>query len=177
MSSSIKINALGQIEAAKALSALLIFSLSIFLPYFIHLQWLTGPIVNALLILCLVLVGVRSALILCLVPSLVALGSGLIPSVLAPMVPFVMVSNAILVVAMDYFLSRSQAGSAYWKGLATGAGLKFLFLFLNISLVSGLLIKQELAAKVAQMLSWPQLFTALTGGMMAFVLLKFLKKI
>ncbi|MCD4762172.1 iron hydrogenase, partial [bacterium] len=61
------------------------------LPMFIHLQWLTGPLVNAILILALFLIGIRSALVLCMIPSLMALASGLLPAVLAPVVPFIMI--------------------------------------------------------------------------------------
>lgn len=148
------------------------------LPFYIHLQWLTGPIVNAILILVLFLVGVRSALVLCLIPSLMALSGGLLPAVLAPVVPFVMISNTILVLSIDWFytnLKDDQKG--YWLGLFVGASLKFLFLFLSVNYIGKLLIKQELVAKVAQMMSWPQMATAVVGGMIAWIILKWLKRV
>jgi len=55
--------------------------------------------------------------------------------------------------------------------------LKFLFLFFNTTLIVKLLMKQELAIKVAQMMSWPQFFTAAIGGMLAFMALKWLKRV
>lgn len=146
-----------------------------FLPFFIHLQWVTGPIVNAILILALILVGIRSALIIALIPSVIALSSGLLPAVLAPVVPFIMLSNVILVASVDQFYERMKDPKiGYWLGVGVGAVLKFLFLFLSVDLISNLLLKQELATKVAQMMSWSQLATALAGGVLAWVFLKFL---
>ncbi|NCO79759.1 iron hydrogenase [Candidatus Falkowbacteria bacterium CG_4_9_14_3_um_filter_38_19] len=152
--------------------------LAIGLPFFIHLQWLTGPIVNALLILILFLVGIRSALVICLVPSLMALAGGLLPAVLAPAVPFIMIGNVIFVLLIDWIYNRNKnVNQSYWLGVVVGATAKFIFLFLSVSLISKLLIKQELAVKVAQMMSWPQLATAICGGLIAWVILKWVKRI
>jgi len=147
------------------------------LPFFIHLQWLTGPIINAILILVLFLVGVRSALVVALIPSLMALSGGLLPAVLAPVVPFIMISNAIFVLSIDRIYDWSKnMNRGYWLGVIAGASLKFIFLYFSVSLISRLLIKQELAVKVAQMMSWPQLATAILGGVIAFAVLKWLKR-
>ena len=147
-------------------------------PFFIHLQWLTGPLVNAILIITLFLVGIRSALVLCLVPSLMALAGGLLPAVLAPIVPFIMISNVILVLSIEFIYSSvKDTVKSFWSGVITGALLKFLFLFFSVSIISRLLIKSELAVKVAQMMSWPQFFTAFTGGMIAYIVLKSLKRL
>lgn len=148
------------------------------LPFFIHLQWLTGPIVNAILILTLFLVGIRSALVLCMIPSLMALSGGLLPAIMAPVVPFIMIGNAILVLAIDWFYTNIKSNSkGFTIGVVVGAALKFIFLFFSVSIISDLLLKQELAIKVAQMMSWPQFATAISGGMLAWVALKWLKRV
>jgi len=150
------------------------------LPFYFHVQWITGPVINAIFILTLFLVGVRSALVICLVPSLMALSGGLLPAVLAPVAPFIMIGNVILVLTIDY-ASRHQITSNnaknYLIGVAVGAGLKFVFLYFSIDFIARLLIKQELAVKVAQMMSWPQFYTAVIGGMIAWAFLKWLKRI
>ena len=148
------------------------------LPFFIHLQWITGPIVNAILIITLFLIGIRSALILCMVPSMIALAGGLLPTILAPVIPFIMIGNAILVLAIDWFyINIKDSRKGFAIGVVVGAALKFIFLFFSVSIISDLLIKQELAVKVAQMMSWTQFATAITGGMLAWVALKWLKRI
>jgi len=148
------------------------------MPFYIHLQWLTGPLVNAILILVLFLVGIRSALVLCLIPSLMALSGGLLPAVLAPVVPFIMISNTIFVLTIDWLYSNNKDDKkGYWYGLFFGSALKFAFLYLSVSYIGRLLLKQELTVKVAEMMSWPQFATAIAGGVIAWVILKWLKRI
>lgn len=172
-----KTNVLSRVNTAKMIQFLALAGTATFLPFFIHLQWFTGPIVNAILIASLFLVGIRSALVLCMVPSLMALAGGLLPAVLAPVVPFVMISNAILVLVVDWLYNNfKDERKGYFLGLGMGALAKFLFLFFSVNIISGLLIKQELAVKVAQMMSWPQLATALAGGLLAWAVLKWLKR-
>jgi hypothetical protein len=163
-------------EAATAVKFLSLAIVATFLPFFIHLQWITGPVVNAILILSLFLVGTRSALVIALIPSVIALSSGLLPALLAPMVPFIMISNVILVLSVDQFYARIKNNIVgYWTGVGVGAVLKFAFLFLSVDIISDLLLKQHLAVKVAQMMSWPQLATALAGGVLAWGFLRFFR--
>jgi len=136
-----------------------------------HSQWITGPIVNMALILSVFLVGIRGGLLIGMLPSTIALGTGLLPSVLAPMIPFIIISNCLLVLAIDY-VRRMEIKNNYWLGLILGAGLKYLFLFLTSGIVINLLLNQKLAVKVASMMSWPQFFTAMIGGILAFGILK-----
>jgi hypothetical protein len=171
-------NVISGINVKSIAGFLTLAGVAILLPFFIHLQWISGPIVNAILIIALFLVGIRSALVLCLVPSLMALSGGLLPAILAPVVPFIMISNVILVLTIDWFYNNYKNEKiAYWLGVFFGAGLKFLFLILSVNIISGLLLKNELAVKVAQMMSWPQFATAITGGMIAWAILRWLKRI
>jgi len=152
--------------------------IALFLPFLIHSQWITGPIINAIFVLALFLTGIRSALIICLIPSLMAMSGGLFPVILAPAVPFIMVGNAIFVLTIDWFYNKAKdSNQGYWLGIVFGAALKFVWLFLSVSFISRLLIKQELAVKVAEMMSWPQFATAVMGGMIAWTALKWLKRL
>ncbi len=134
-----------------------------------HQQAITGPIVNATLFISVMLLGARYAILIGLIPSLVALSVGLLPIVLAPMVPFIMMGNTILILIFDYFKEKN-----YWYGVILASVLKFLFLFGASSFVMNLILKKEIATKVATMMSWPQLFTALAGGIVAYLFLKML---
>ncbi len=168
-----------QVNVRALIQFLALAGVATFLPFVLHQQLIIGPIVNAILILALFLAGIRSALTLCLIPSLMALAGGLLPAVLAPAVPFIMLGNMILVLSIDYATQRQTTpiyAKQYWVGLVIGAGLKFLFLFASVNVISKLLIKQELAAKVAQMMSWPQFATAVAGGLVAWVILKKVKR-
>jgi len=166
-----------KVEVKKLTQFLVLSATAVLLPFFIHLQALTGPIVNAILILVLFIVGIRAALVLALIPSLMALSGGLLPAILAPAVPFIMISNVIFIITIEWFYNYfKNPQSGYWSGVIIGGLLKFLFLFASVGLISKLLIKQELTAKVAQLMSWPQFVTAVIGGMLAWVVLKWLKR-
>ena len=198
-----KTTALTKLNIAYAIKFLLLLTLATGAPLVgLHSQWITGPVVNMALILAVFLIGIRGALLIGILPSTIALGTGLLPAVLAPMIPFIIISNTLLILVIDYFRShftdypglaeRSGAGGLparnathsvaggritnYGIALFFGAGAKYLFLFFTSSIVINLLLKQELAIKVAQMLSWPQFFTALIGGALAWGVLKILKK-
>jgi len=175
---NIKEKALARVNAQAITKFLALAGVATFLPFVLHVQWVTGPIINAILIITLLLVGIRSALVICLVPSLMALAGGLLPAILAPVVPFIMIGNVILVLCVDWIYSSANNGPrGYWLGVALGASLKFVFLLASVNFIGRLLIKQELAVKVAQMMSWPQLATALTGGMIAWAVLRWLKRV
>jgi hypothetical protein len=174
-----KAKALTKLNIGYAIKFLLLLTLATGAPLVgIHSQWITGPVVNMALILAVFLVGIRGALLIGILPSTIALGTGLLPAVLAPMIPFIIISNTILILVIDKFKSTNYQLpiTNYWIGLFFAAALKYLFLFITSGLVINLLLKQELALKVAQMMSWPQLFTALIGGMLAWGILKVLRK-
>jgi len=141
------------------------------IPALIHQQFITGPIVNAILFSSTIILGTESAIMIGLIPSLIALSFGLLSPALAPMVPFIMMSNALLVMIFSSLQKRN-----YWMSMIFASILKFLFLFATSSIVINLLIKKEVATKVAQMMSWPQLITALMGGITAFLIIKAKKK-
>ena len=169
---------LEQVNVRSTTQFLLLSGIAIIMPFYFHLQLVTGPLINAIFILVLFLVGIRSALILCLIPSLMALAGGLLPAVLAPAIPFIMISNAIYVISIEYLFKNSKEEiKGFWTGVIIGSALKFIFLFLSVNIIVKLLVKQELAAKVAQMMSWPQFATAIAGGIIAWFILKFLQRI
>ncbi|MCX6795047.1 MAG: hypothetical protein NTY31_03650 [Candidatus Falkowbacteria bacterium] len=151
-------------------------AVAVFLPFFIHLPWLTGPIVNAILILVLLLCGLRSAFLVACLPSLMALSGGLLPAVLAPALPFIMASNIIFVATINWFYKRSRTDfNGYWSGVLSGAVLKFVFLFFSVNILATLFIQTPIMPLVVKMLGWSQLATAVAGGLIAWIILKFLK--
>jgi len=157
---------------------LILASVAIFLPFFFHLQWISGPIVNAVLIIALFVVGIRGALVLALIPSLMALVGGLLPVILAPVIPFIMVSNVILILTIEFIYKLiKKETSGYWIALVIAATLKYLFLYSSVSIITKLVLKNDIAIKVATMMSWPQFVTALFGGILAWLILKKFKSI
>jgi len=168
--SKIKILALPAATLATAQYALLL-SLALVLPLF-HSQYATGPLVNAVLFLAAFFFGSVGALFIAMIPSVVALSSGLLPAVLAPAVPFIMMGNAILV-AVFIMLRKNN----FWLAAISASFAKFIFLFGSVQIVVNLIGAKPAAAAASAMLGSPQLITALAGGVLAWMAIKGLKKI
>lgn len=141
------------------------------LPLF-HQQWLTGPIINAVLIITVALLGIQNGILLGMLPSSIALSVGLLPAPLAPMIPFIIMSNALYVLGFNFLREKN-----FFAGIILGSVLKFIFLWCTSFLVVRLIVQTEIAVKVAGIMGWPQLATALIGGIIAYGFLKSIKKL
>lgn len=149
-----------------------IIGIALIAPLF-PLQQVTGPIINALLFVAVIMLGLRQALVVCFMPSIMALSAGLLSPILLPIVPFIMLSNVVLVVVFSYLHQKN-----YWLGIISASLLKFIFIWSTTSAVANLFIKNSKAIQaVATMMSWPQLISALAGGVIAYVFLKTIKRI
>ena len=158
-------------EAILALTQMVILvGVATFIPL-LKQQALVGPTVNATLFISTVLLGPQNAILVGLIPRLVSISVGLLPPILAPTVPFIMVSNTLLILTFNYLREKN-----YWAGIVLASSLKYLFLFSTSSIVITLLLKKDVAPTVSAMLSWPQLATALAGGIIAYLALKAIKK-
>jgi len=127
-------------------------------------QWITGTIVNSIILLAVWRVGILNATLVAVLPSSIALARGLLPAPMAGLIPYIILSNIILI-AVFYFLRRSPM-----VGIILAASAKFIFLFA----LTSYLIKINHALLV--MMQWPQLFTALAGGLIAVGVIKILSK-
>jgi thiamine transporter ThiT len=159
-------------EKAVALAQFgILLAVALIAPY-IKQQAITGSIVNAVLFVSTALLGAEAGMLIGLIPSVISLSVGLLPPVLAPMIPFIIAGNTILVLVFSRLKEKN-----FWLGMFLAGVLKFLFLFGASSIVINLLLKKELASNVTIMMSWPQLFTALSGGLIACLILKAIKKV
>ncbi len=143
-----------------------------FLPMLIHNQFATGPIVNAILYISTYFFSLKDCFVLALLPSIFAAISGLLNPALIPMVPYIIISNFILLACFNYFKKNN-----YWLAVIVASFSKFIFLFLISSFFMNLFFKKDIPLKIAQAMTWPQLATALIGGAIAYlILLKINKK-
>lgn len=150
--------------------SLIIFSsllgLTFIVPALIHNQAVTGPIVNAILLIAASIVSPSSAMLIGMLPSTVALSRGLLPLALAPMIPFIILGNALYI-----YLFSQLKNKSFGLGVAVASVAKFSLLFGASQLVLQNLLPLKLATKVTQMMSWSQLATALIGGFLAWIVL------
>ena len=123
-------------------------------------QWITGTIVNALILLAVWRVGVVNAAFVAILPSSIALIRGLLPAPMAVLIPWIILSNIVLI-AIFYALKKYPLA-----GIISASLAKFLFLFA----ISTYFIK--IASPLLVMMQWPQLFTALAGGLIAIGIIK-----
>ncbi|HZJ41345.1 MAG TPA: ECF transporter S component [Candidatus Saccharimonadales bacterium] len=145
---------------------LVLLSAAIFAPL-AHSQIITGSIVNATLFIAAATLGLEGAIMIGVLPSFFALLAGTLPMPLAPLIPFIILSNAVLIITFIYLKKNN-----YWLKIVVAAGLKFIFLSSISLLVIKLLFTGKIVVAAATMLSWPQLITALIGGALAYMVLQ-----
>ena len=169
---------LANVDVKELIYFLTLAGLAVLVPAFFHVQWVTGSIVNAILVITLFLLGLKRALTIAFIPSLIALSVGLLPSVLAIAIPFIVVGNIIYILFIDYVYKNLQnKEKGFWFGIFFGAGFKFAFLFMSASFLVRLFTSETIALKIGQMMTWMQFATAIAGGVIAWIVLKWLKKV
>lgn len=142
-----------------------LLSVAIFAPA-LNSQALTGTIVNATLFIAAVIIGIPGAILIGIIPSLISALIGLLAPAILPMVPFIVASNAILIVLFATLRKKS-----YWKGMLAASLVKFAFLSVVSLFVIKLFVPAKAASQLALMMTWPQLFTAISGGILAYFVL------
>ncbi|AEE97758.1 ECF transporter S component [Mahella australiensis] len=132
-------------------------------------QPITGPAVNAMLILSAAFAGPISGIIIGLLTPLIAFMRGILAAPLAPMIPFIMIGNGTLVLLfwLGCRLIKNLMGSV--AGIVTGSVIKFLILSAAVNLIV------SVPEPVAQAMQLPQLFNALIGGVIALIVERAIK--
>ncbi len=138
-----------------------------FIPYN---NFIVGPIVNAVLIIATAAAGLWSGVAISVIAPLVSAFTN--KAAIAPLIlafsPFIIGGNLIIVICFHLLRKKNKVA-----GLAAGAVLKFGFLYAAISVFTSVIEMQpKVAATLVNLFSWSQLFTAVAGGAIAFVILK-----
>lgn len=124
-------------------------------------QIFTGTIVNALLFLAAYKLPLINALAIAVFPSTVALLRGLLPAPMVTLIPYIIISNAILISTFSVFKKTPLVS------VLSASFLKFGFLYGITYFVAS-----QLNTNLITMFQWPQLITALIGGFAFLTLLK-----
>ncbi len=147
----------------------------------------TGPLINAMLFISTALLGWLAGVILGFMTPIVALLRGQLPPLLAPMVPFISISNVILVLTWFFIKKKfkltkkinlnpvKQPGN--YLAIVCAAMVKFLFLSFSVKILLPVLIAHDLPAKFVLMMTFPQLITAFIGGIIALVIYEMLYRV
>ncbi len=137
-------------------------------------QPITGSFVNAALFLSAAFFGFRKeSFLIATVPSLVAVSTGQLPMALAPVVPFIMAGNLLLVFLADrgFRNGKKFVITAITSSFAKSALLFAVGFLFSVTLFRG----TPLAGTVLTVFGWLQLATALVGAAIAFGVLRILR--
>ena len=124
-------------------------------------QPITGPLINTVLYLSALLVGSWSGVIIGICTPVIAFMRGILPAPLGPMIPFIALGNCILVIVFSLLKGKNKV-----LGIILASIVKYLILFTAVSYIV------DVPDKIAQIMSLPQLFTALSGGAIAILAYK-----
>ena len=116
-------------------------------------QPITGPLVNTVLYLAASIVGWQGGILIGILTPLVAAMRGILPPPLAPLIPFIALGNSLMVVLFYLLKFKNKIIAIIIASL-----VKFSILFSAVNLLV------QVPPAVSQMMSLPQLITALTGG-------------
>jgi len=128
-------------------------------------QFITGPLVNAFLLLATMMVGVSSGMVIGLFTPWVAFSRGILPAPMGPMIPFIMLGNVTLVIVFFLITTRRENNIGFLGlGIVIGSIAKYLVLSQSVTFLV------SVPPPVAKMMQFPQLITALVGGVIAIVI-------
>lgn len=140
-------------------------------------QFITGSAVNLILIVSVMTCGLGSGATVALVSPIFAKLFGIGP--LWQIIPMIMLGNLVLVLLWHLIGNKGDKKVFYPIALIVAAGLKFFTLWLGITkwIVPTVLgLPAQKAAIVSAAFSWPQIVTALIGGIIAIIVLPLVKK-
>lgn len=142
-------------------------------------QYITGSVVNCVLAISVLFAGLYSGLVVAVLSPFFAFLFGIGPKLL-PIVPCIALGNVVYVAVLYVLLRRQNTFRKSLPGLLVGAVSKFLTLYLAVVQILipalGNALKAPQIKTFTVMFSWPQLMTALLGGVLALLLLPILKK-
>lgn len=130
-----------------------------------HYQPLSGTLVNTILFLAVLTLGLREAIVVSFLPSIIAYSVGLLPKPFLVIIPVIILSNIILVSVFDRMNKRS-----YFYGVVLASVIKFMVIFSASYLVAEIVLPAAMLPKIIAMFGWMQIFTAFMGGLIAYLL-------
>jgi len=144
-------------------------------------QPVTGPLINLVLILTVLLLDIKAAVLVGILTPLIALWRGQLPSILAPMVPFIMAGNAMLVIlfGLGKKISKNSRFRLLFNlsGVAISSFIKFIIIYSSARLIIPLLFGIQFSEKILMMMALPQFITAIVGGIAALGIYNFLSRL
>lgn len=140
-------------------------------------QFVTGSCVNLVLAVAALFVGLWSGVAVAVVSPFFAFLLGVGPKLIA-IVPFIALGNLVYVLLLALLGKRFEKLPQSLVTVAAAAACKFLTLYLVVVrlVLPTLGLPEKQVQVMSVMFSWPQLVTALIGGVLALLIVPALKK-
>lgn len=144
-------------------------------------QYVTGSMVNLVLILSVMLAGASSGLTVAALSPVFAFVLGIGPA-FPPLIPFIILGNVTLVLVWHFVAGRAKSDKLVMLSLVAlvcGAVAKFAVLYIGVVKIAIPLLlhlPEKQAAVLSASFSFPQLVTACIGGAIALLVLPVLRK-
>lgn len=143
--------------------------------YPIASQFLVGPIINTIFILCLFLNGLSWSILVAMLTPLLAWSLGQLPAPLGPIIPIIILGNIsfILVFHVGRKLLKGTSALLDLPSILFASLAKFGIIYFGVKLALEFINLAPQAAKAAtKLMGINQLITALAGGILALVISK-----
>ncbi len=138
-------------------------------------QLITGTFVNCVLAVAALYAGLGSGIAIAVISPVCAYFLGIAPNSLT-VLP-IMAGNVCYVVLLGLIIGKTV--KPFWKqpvGLAAAASVKFGVMYLLVVQLICKLLVPSAPAMLSVMFSWPQLVTAVSGGIIALAITPVLRK-
>lgn len=149
-------------------------------------QYVTGSLVNFTLIACTLTCGIWCGLAVALLSPVIAFLIGIGPA-LPQVIPFIMLGNCALVAVWFIMCKHVRISKSvypvYALSAVCAAVLKFLIFYIGFiklalpAFLAGGIVKAPQVKVLSTAFSFPQLITALIGGLCALIIVPQLKKV
>jgi len=168
------------LDIKKTLQLVLVFFFTIGMISLHHQQIYTGPIVNAMLLITLTFFGQNKAILLGILTPIAAAFAGILPVTLLLMLPFITLGNMIYISVFNLLKNKNSlisiGAASLAKFMIISASITFLYYKPASIFISGKIYTAGIPAIMLQMMTWPQLITAIIGGYIAVGFIKLAHK-
>ncbi len=133
-------------------------------------QFVIGSLINACLLVATASGGLAGGAIVSFVTPLIAAftGQAAVAAFILPFSPVIGLGNFALVFFFWLFTRKNKSLLNSYIGIGMGAIVKFCILFIGVHIGLSLIsIAEPLQVAIKFMFSWPQLVTAVIGGLVA----------
>jgi hypothetical protein len=138
----------------------------------LHLPaFITGPVINAVLLVSAVFVGLSGSIIIGCITPVTAVLTGIVNPVLLLLIPIIMTANTVFVTLFFFLHSKNK-----YLAVVVAAAAKYLIFYGSLNYVlslAGIYLPEAIIAAF----QIPQIYSALTGGAIGLAICHFLRNL